>query len=139
MMGEKDLQPEGYKKDACGKRVLSMMSPTLIKKDKEIFAVLGSGGSNRIPSAIFQVALNLMDEKMSVQKAVEYPRLHFDEKKTLQIEAGFSKKRQEKLRELYPLCNQFSKKEMYFGGVQVVINSFEGWGDSRRDGVSLSI
>jgi len=60
MLGEEDLNPAGFQRWAPGTRMASMMAPTLIQWGGRR-AVLGSGGSNRIRSAILQVATNLVD------------------------------------------------------------------------------
>ncbi len=57
------------------------MSPTLILKDKEPFAVIGSpGGANRIITSVAQVISNLIDYKMNMELAVNSPRVHNDTK-----------------------------------------------------------
>ncbi|MFO7481516.1 gamma-glutamyltransferase, partial [Oceanibaculum nanhaiense] len=58
-----------------GKRITSGISATIGKRDgKPIFAV-GLPGAHRIPSAVFQFILNRVDHGMSLQEAVEAPRL----------------------------------------------------------------
>lgn len=44
-----------------GKRPLSAMVPTLVKKDGAVFLVLGSRGGPTIINAVFQVLLNGID------------------------------------------------------------------------------
>ena len=61
---------------APGKRPLSSMSPTIVKKDGKPFMVLGSPGGSRIISIVVQAILNVVDHGMSVQEAVNAPRLH---------------------------------------------------------------
>ena len=52
MLGEEDLNPLGFHVTPPGRRVPSMMSPTVALRDGELEAGLGSGGSNRIRSAV---------------------------------------------------------------------------------------
>ncbi|MFT3986275.1 gamma-glutamyltransferase [Aestuariivirga sp.] len=59
-----------------GKRPLSSMSPTIVKKDGKVFMVLGSPGGSRIISIVLQVILDVVDHGMTIQEAVDAPRLH---------------------------------------------------------------
>ena len=54
---------------------------------------LGTGGSNRIRTAILQVAVNLLDHGMSLDAAVEAPRLHVDRDGTVSFEPGLPERR----------------------------------------------
>jgi gamma-glutamyltranspeptidase/glutathione hydrolase len=62
--------------------------------------VLGSGGSNRIRTAILQVISNIIDFKMSVDVAVNSPRVHW-ENNIFNIEPEFSEEEIKRLRSLY--------------------------------------
>jgi gamma-glutamyltranspeptidase/glutathione hydrolase len=99
-------------------------------------AILGSGGSNRIRSAILQVILNLLDFKLPVEEAVNAPRTHWD-KKIFQVEKGIHK---DQLEGMSSPVNCWDVKNMYFGGVHTVISengTLSGAGDSRRGGTCL--
>ena len=61
---------------APGKRPLSSMSPTLVKKDGKIFLVLGSPGGSRIISIVVQGIINVVDHGMDISEAVNAPRIH---------------------------------------------------------------
>lgn len=61
---------------AGGKRPLSAMTPTLVKKDKKLYLVLGSPGGPTIINTVFQVLLNVVDFGMDIQEAVDVPRIH---------------------------------------------------------------
>lgn len=61
---------------APGKRPLSSMSPTIVTKDGKVFMVLGSPGGSRIISIVAQVILNVVDHGMTIQEAVNAPRMH---------------------------------------------------------------
>jgi gamma-glutamyltranspeptidase/glutathione hydrolase len=59
-------------------RYSSTMSPTiLLRKDGTLWAAFGTPGAATIPSTLTQVVMNLVDFKMSLRDAVEFPRLHF--------------------------------------------------------------
>jgi gamma-glutamyltranspeptidase/glutathione hydrolase len=61
---------------APGKRPLSSMSPTIVKKDSKTFMVLGSPGGSRIITIVLEAIMNVVDHGMQVQEAVNMPRLH---------------------------------------------------------------
>jgi gamma-glutamyltranspeptidase/glutathione hydrolase len=61
---------------APGKRPLSSMSPTIVTKDGKTILVLGSPGGSRIISIVLQVLLNVIDHGMTIQEAVNAPRIH---------------------------------------------------------------
>lgn len=61
---------------APGKRPLSSMSPTIVKKDGKVFMVLGSPGGSRIITIVAEVIMNVIDHGMTIQEAVNAPRLH---------------------------------------------------------------
>jgi gamma-glutamyltranspeptidase / glutathione hydrolase len=61
---------------APGKRPLSSMVPTIVLTNGKPFLVLGAPGGTRIPSAVLQVMLNVIDFHMPIQDAVDFPRVH---------------------------------------------------------------
>ncbi|MCW8943485.1 MAG: gamma-glutamyltransferase, partial [Sedimenticola sp.] len=102
----------------------------------------GSGGSNRIRSAIMQVLINLIDFNMPIEEAVEQPRMHF-ENDLLNIESGPHESVITALRSQFPQLNEWSEKSLFFGGAHSVMRrkngQLSGAGDSRRGGVSLVV
>src|SRR5918999_169322 len=77
MLGEQDLNPHGHHQHRPGRRLPSMMAPTVVVGDAGAELVVGSGGSNRIRSAILQVIVSVLDRGMDVADAAAAPRLHF--------------------------------------------------------------
>ncbi|MFG1464835.1 gamma-glutamyltransferase [Xanthobacter sp. DSM 24535] len=61
---------------APGKRPLSSMSPTIVVHDGKPFLVLGSPGGSRIISSVMQAIVNVIDHRMTLQEAVDAPRIH---------------------------------------------------------------
>ncbi len=61
---------------APGKRPLSSMTPTIITRDGQLLMVVGTPGGSRIPSAVLQVVMNVIDYRMTVTEAVDAPRIH---------------------------------------------------------------
>jgi gamma-glutamyltranspeptidase/glutathione hydrolase len=61
---------------APGKRPLSSMSPTIVTRDGETVMVVGTPGGSRIITAVVHTLLNVIDYGMTVQEAVDAPRIH---------------------------------------------------------------
>jgi gamma-glutamyltranspeptidase/glutathione hydrolase len=61
---------------AGGKRPLSAMTPTVVKKGDKLFMVLGSPGGPTIINTVLQVILNVVDFGLTIQEAVDAPRIH---------------------------------------------------------------
>jgi gamma-glutamyltranspeptidase/glutathione hydrolase len=59
-----------------GKRMLSSMSPTIVRRDGQNYLVSGSPGGSRIITTTLQVLLNVIDHGMNIQTAVNAPRIH---------------------------------------------------------------
>lgn len=59
-----------------GKRMLSSMTPTIIERSGQLRAVLGSPGGPTITNTVGLITSALIDYNMSLQAAVEAPRLH---------------------------------------------------------------
>ena len=74
-----------------GRRPLSSMVPTIVLKNGKPFLVLGAPGGSRIITAVLQVMLNVIDFKMNLQDAIDFPRIHHQWKPDrLDIERGIS-------------------------------------------------
>jgi len=58
-----------------GKRILSSMTPTLVLRDGAPRFALGTPGGRMIFGAVFQGILNVLDHGMTLQEAVEAPRV----------------------------------------------------------------
>ncbi len=61
---------------APGKRMLSSMTPTIVENRGRLALVLGSPGGSTIITTVFQVLLNLIDHGMTLQQAIDAPRVH---------------------------------------------------------------
>ena len=60
---------------APGKRVTSSMAPTIVLRDGKPAWALGLPGGVRIFTSVFQAVVNLIDHGMTLQEAVEAPRI----------------------------------------------------------------
>jgi gamma-glutamyltranspeptidase/glutathione hydrolase len=61
---------------APGKRPLSSMTPTIVLRDGKPVLVLGSPGGSRIITTVLQIILNVIDFGMTLQEAIDAPRIH---------------------------------------------------------------
>ncbi len=61
---------------APGKRPLSSMTPTIVLKDGKPVLVVGSPGGSRIITTVLEVIVNVIDHGMTLQEAVDAPRIH---------------------------------------------------------------
>jgi gamma-glutamyltranspeptidase/glutathione hydrolase len=139
MLGEQDLNPLGFHRHAPGRRLPSMMAPTVLLRDSEPELVLGSAGSNRIRSAILQTIVRVIDERIPVRDAVEAPRLHFEDG-VVYAEPGIDTGALEAAGR--PI-SRFRDRNLFFGGVQAVARepegAFGGGGDPRRGGAAVIV
>ena len=61
---------------APGKTPLSSMTPTIVVKDGRTVMVIGSPGGPRIISTVLNVIVNVVDYGMTIQEAIDAPRIH---------------------------------------------------------------
>jgi gamma-glutamyltranspeptidase/glutathione hydrolase len=137
MLGEQDLNPAGFHCWPVNSRMTSMMAPTLINYPDGRLVALGSGGSNRIRSAILQVVSNLVDFAMDAEEAVIAPRMHLEDSH-LSVEGGFEGEHLHELLATYPSHHLWEERNLFFGGVHTVLRdgaTLRGAGDPRRGGV----
>lgn len=148
MLGEEDLNPGGFNQWPLNQRMSSMMAPTILLKAGKPQLVIGSGGSNRIRTAILQVISNILDFGMPLAAAVEAPRIHW-ESGVFHLEPGLTAA---ELPESVLFESgqggtervlQWQQSNMFFGGVHTVGLSAEsglqGAGDPRRSGAVAQI
>jgi gamma-glutamyltranspeptidase / glutathione hydrolase len=137
MLGEEDLNPQGFHRIPAGRRVSSMMSPTLGLRDGQVVLGLGSAGSNRIRSAILQTTVRVLEQGMDAEEAVVAGRLHF-EAGTVQAEPGVDEDGLADLERRGVPVVRWKRKNLYFGGAQAVrwdpLGALSGGGDPRRGG-----
>ena len=143
MLGEADLNPAGFHRWTPDRRIASMMAPAIVDWPDGRVAALGSGGSNRIRTAILQVLINLLDFAMPVDEAVGRPRLH-NEDGRLDIEPGFAPPAVAAATAHAREHKAWPDRNMFFGGVHTAAldprgATATGAGDPRRAGVELVV
>ena len=140
------------------KQPVSHIMPTIIMKDGDPFATLGSPGSMRIPSAVTETVINMIDFGMDIQTAINTPRFYSyacanadygagENKKDLYIEGAIYKTEEKaKLEAMgyYVLTEGTKDIDLFFGGVQGIQFEYKdgktilhGGADPRRDGKAL--
>jgi gamma-glutamyltranspeptidase / glutathione hydrolase len=138
MLGEEDLNPGGFHRIPVGRRVPSMMAPTVVLRDGEIVLALGSAGSNRIRSAILQTVVRVVEQGMGPAEAIAAPRLHFEDG-VVQAEPGIDEAALARLEARGLTVARRPEINLFFGGVQAVARDprtgeLRGGGDPRRGG-----
>lgn len=139
IMGEEDLNPEGFHRYPAGRRMPSMMAPTAVLRDGDVELVLGSAGSNRIRSAILQVVVGVVDHGRTAAEAVRAPRLHYEDG-VVYAEPGVDL---DPFRAAGRAVAPFRAPNLFFGGVQAVerdlrTGTLTGAGDPRRGGAAVA-
>jgi gamma-glutamyltranspeptidase/glutathione hydrolase len=142
IMGEEDLNPLGFHAFPAGRRMPSMMAPTVVMAPPTrggVELVLGSAGSNRIRSAILQTIIGVVDRGLGASEAVSAPRLHFEDG-VVYTEPGIDV---DALRAAGRDVSPFRAPNLFFGGVQAVERDPQsgvvtGAGDPRRGGIAVA-
>lgn len=140
MLGEDDLNPFGFHATGPGRRMPSMMSPTIARRGGAIELGLGSGGSNRIRSAITQVLVRALADELPLADAVGAPRIHF-EAGTVHAEPGVDPAALARLEASGYEVVRWREPNLFFGGVHAVSSCdgvVTGAGDPRRGGAVAS-
>jgi gamma-glutamyltranspeptidase / glutathione hydrolase len=139
MLGEQDLNPLGFHRHPPGRRMPSMMSPTVVLRDGAPELVLGSAGSNRIRSAILQTIIRVIDDGLPAGDAVQAPRVHYEDG-VVYAEPGIDSAPLERAGRA---IGRFRELNLFFGGVQATARDehgrFSGGGDPRRGGAAVVV
>ena len=78
---------------APGKRMRTTIAPTIVIRDGQTVAALGTPGAARIVSAMTLLVSNLIDYRMGIQQAIDAPRFHArDIEEALAIEARYPRR-----------------------------------------------
>jgi gamma-glutamyltranspeptidase/glutathione hydrolase len=143
MLGEEDLQPGGLHSGRPGDRLRSMMAPSVLVGGDGSVTALGSGGSERIRTAIARV-VHALASGVGLHEAVLAPRMHLDDAGLLHHEPGIDPGElaaaQQVIAGSGPVAqvNAWADRDLYFGGVNAVQRRADGSvvaiGDPRRGG-----
>jgi gamma-glutamyltranspeptidase/glutathione hydrolase len=135
MLGELDLIGASNP----GERLTSMMAPSIVLREGRPRLVVGSAGSARLRGAILQVTANVVGVGMSVEDAVEAPRVHA-ESGVVHCESPAAA---DALEAEGRAVVRWRERNLYFGGVSAVEvlddGAFAAAGDPRRGGASVVV
>jgi gamma-glutamyltranspeptidase/glutathione hydrolase len=135
MLGELDLIGASNP----GERLTSMMAPSIVLREGRPRLVVGSAGSARLRGAILQVTANVVGGGMSVEEAVEAPRVHA-ESGVVHCESPVAA---DALEAEGRAVVRWRERNLYFGGVSAVEvlddGVFAAAGDPRRGGASVVV
>ena len=138
MLGEYDLVAGGPAEP--GRRLTSMMAPTIVVGEGGPRLVVGSAGSVRLRGAIMQVIANVVAHGLPVAEAIDRPRIHVEEPH-LHCEGGFDPAVLDQLGELGYDVVRWRRRNLYFGGTNAVEVLADGTlaaaGDARRGGAGI--
>jgi len=112
--------------------------PTLVLRNGEPVMALGSPSGTRIPNAITQVLVNVLDHGLGLQAAVDCPRVHWSGHE-LEAEADLPQTARDGLARLGHDVHYRNRRSPWFGAVQVVARDpatglCRGAADPRRQG-----
>jgi gamma-glutamyltranspeptidase/glutathione hydrolase len=128
---------------APGKRMLSSMTPLIVTTaDGKPLLVTGSPGGRTIINTVAQVALNVLEFKMSPVEAVEAPRLHhawFPDQ--IQVETALATKHAESIHQLKRMGHSIRSEGGKQGDAHTIwidpqTGEFHGVADSRLGGAA---
>ncbi len=143
MLGEADLNPDGFHAVPPGQRMGSMMSPSILTGPRGGVVGLGTGGSERIRSSMVEVVMRLVDGGQSLAEAVSAARVHPDGS-GLQVEPHLGADVIAGLVDppMGPL-NVWAAHNLFFGGVNAVQRQPDGRvhavADGRRGGGAMVV
>jgi gamma-glutamyltranspeptidase/glutathione hydrolase len=137
-----DLDPNSPNVIAPHKKVEMCLSPGMIWKNGNAFACIGTPGSHGIMETTPQFMNNMMDFGMSVQAAIEAPRVRPQEANKLIAEGRIPNEVIAGLEARGHLVETTPDFSMAFGGSQGIMidpdtGTFSGGADPRRDGYAI--
>ncbi|MEL7466228.1 MAG: gamma-glutamyltransferase [Pseudomonadota bacterium] len=139
MLGEEDLTGPDLEWTP-DQRLASMMAPMAVDWPDGRSMMLGSGGSNRIRTALAQVIHRVVDRGERLEDAVAAPRIHLEGAKEpkADFEDRFREDARDALLREWPEAQAWPADSMFFGGVHGVMRDARGGveagADHRRDG-----
>ncbi|WP_252606694.1 gamma-glutamyltransferase [Bacillus paralicheniformis] len=136
-----DAVPGGANEVQPNKRPLSSMTPTIVFKDEKPVLTVGSPGGTTIIASVFQTILNYFEYGMSLQDAIEEPRIYTNSLTSYRYESGMPKDVRLKLNDF---GHRFGANPVDIGNVQSIFidrenKTFTGVADSSRNGTAVGV
>ena len=126
-----------------GKRARTTMAPALVlTEDGKPYAAIGTPGSQRIMTTVPLIISNLVDYHVGLEEALARPRLYQGRNGTLNLEGGFDKNLEERLKALGHEITWHVADDSYFGGAHCIVidpgtGEMTGAADVRRAGAAI--
>jgi len=131
-LGEIELAGQDPHGVEPGTRMVSNMAPTVARHDDGSILAIGSPGADRITTALATTLLRYTDQNLTLQDAVDAPRIHVEMGDEIRASA------EPGAEPTNMPVNSYRRHSMYFGGVQAASwhpdRGFEGAADPRRTG-----
>ena len=141
MLGESDLNPT-ERRVSPGRRLTSMMAPSIVLADGRPRLVVGSAGSIRLRAAILQIVVNVVEHGLPADEAIAAPRVHL-EGDQLNLEGGIDPVVADELEDRGYEVVRWNDLNLYFGGASAVAltsaGQLEAAGDPRRGGAGVIV
>jgi gamma-glutamyltranspeptidase / glutathione hydrolase len=144
MLGEYDLIPRvgASSSTSVGRRLTSMMAPSLVLESGRPRLVVGSAGSVRLRGAILQIVVNVAVHGLGMREAIDRPRIHLEEPH-VHCEGGSDPAELDRLEHWGYELVRWRRRNLYFGGAAAVElradGSLDAAGDPRRGGAGLVV
>jgi len=134
MLGETDLIRGRLE---AGRRMQSMMAPTLAFDGDGLALAAGAAGGTRLRTALLGVIASILDEGLPAADAVSRARFH-PAPDVVNAEPGVDEEALSALEERGRTVRRWPAQHHYFGGVSVVSRSGAA-GDPRRNGTASTL
>jgi gamma-glutamyltranspeptidase / glutathione hydrolase len=125
-----------------GRRLTSLMAPSLVLRDRRPRLVVGSAGSLRLHGAILQAVVNVIRHGLPVEDAIARPRV-YAEGEVVHCEGGADPAELDRLGLLGYELVRWHQRNLFFGGVSAVERLPDGTlaaaGDPRRGGAGIVV
>jgi gamma-glutamyltranspeptidase/glutathione hydrolase len=122
------------------KRMLSSMTPTIVEKNGKLLMVIGSPGGTTIITTVYQVIINVLEHKMTMQEAVNAKRFHHQwQPDVILVERGaISDSVKNRLQSMGHIIREIGVLGKVDAILRLADGSYEGASDlSRSDGAAL--
>ena len=141
MLGEFDLAVTGTL-PRPGRRMTSMMSPSVVLREGRAQLVVGSAGSLRLRGAVLQIVVNAIAHGLPVDEAIGLPRVHY-EPPEIHCEGGIDPGEIDRLERMGYDVVRWRGRNLFFGGAAAVAVGPHGLlaaaGDPRRGGAGIVV
>ena len=137
-LGEEDIHPLGFHLGPPGAPFRTMMTPSLLVEADGGVMAMGTGGANRIRTAMLQVVRHLVDGGQGLEAAVMAPRIHVQEGGVQVEDLSLGRAWLDAISGGERQVTRFEARHLYFGGVHAAAlrgdGALQAFGDPRRSG-----